>query len=164
MFTSARCCTPIRTSSSPATSRAATCASGARRARRVVEVVDDELTICHRTLDHVRWTRVRVDVGGASDETRRAGARRGGAARQRSRTPTGGWSPCRIEIGGITSGHGALVRERERLDSELRGLATDLGAEQVWLERIDWQTARAAFGDGQRRRGRRDAEGPAARR
>ena len=27
------------------------------------------------------------------------------------------------------------------MDSELRGLATDLGVEQVWLERIDWQTA-----------------------
>ena len=34
----------------------------------------------------------------------------------------------------------ASSRDRERLDSELRGLATDLAAEQIWVERIEWQT------------------------
>jgi hypothetical protein len=48
---------------------------------------------------------------------------------------------ARIEIDGVTAAHGLLVRERERLDCELRGLASDLGVEQVWVERIQWQTA-----------------------
>ena len=106
----------------------------------VVEVVDDELTICHHPLDHVRWTRVRVDVGGASDDLevleRSEAALRAAVGDADGRLVAG-----RLEIAGITRAHGVLARERERLDSELRGLATDLGVEQVWLERIDWQTA-----------------------
>lgn len=106
----------------------------------VVEVIDDEITIFQRTLDHVRWTRVRVDVGGASDDievlVRAEAALQAAVEDAEGRLVAG-----RIEISGITSTHGLLVRDRERLDAELRGLATDLGAEQVWLERIDWQTA-----------------------
>ena len=33
------------------------------------------------------------------------------------------------------------MQDQERLDSELRGLATDLHAEQIWVERIRWQTS-----------------------
>lgn len=106
----------------------------------VAEVVDNELTICHHTLDHVRWTRVSVDAGGASDDVDVLG--RAQAALQAAVEDADGRLVAgRVEISGITSAHGALARERERLDSELRGLATDLGVEQVWLERIDWKTA-----------------------
>ena len=41
----------------------------------------------------------------------------------------------------MTTAYPVLVCERERLDAELRGLATDIGFEQVWLERIDWDIA-----------------------
>jgi DNA repair exonuclease SbcCD nuclease subunit len=105
----------------------------------VVEVLDGEIAVSHRTLDHVRWTRVRVDVGGVSDDLEvleRAEA----ALKAAMEGADGRLLAGRIELTGVTSAHGLLVRERERLDSELRGVATDLGIEQVWLERIDWQT------------------------
>lgn len=106
----------------------------------VVELVDDELTICHRPLDHVRWTRVRVDVGGASDDIEIL-ERTEAALRAAVDEAHGRLVAARLEIVGVTKAHNVLARERERLDSELRGLATDVGVEQVWLERIDWQTA-----------------------
>jgi hypothetical protein len=46
----------------------------------------------------------------------------------------------RIELSGMAAAHGALLRERERIDAELRGLAVDIGSEQIWLERIEWRT------------------------
>jgi exonuclease SbcD len=106
----------------------------------VVEVLDDEITASHRTLDHARWTPVQVDVAGAGDDIdvlERAEA----ALHTAVGAADGRLVAARIEISGVTTAHGVLVRERERLDSELRGLATDVGTEQVWLERIDWQTS-----------------------
>jgi DNA repair protein SbcD/Mre11 len=105
----------------------------------VVDVLDDEITISQRALDHVRWARVSVDVGGVSDDIEVL-ERVEGALKAAIEAANGRLLAGRIEITGVTSAHGLLVRERERLDSELRGLATDLGVEQVWLERIDWQT------------------------
>lgn len=105
----------------------------------IIEVLDGEIAVSHRTLDHVRWTRVRVDAGGVSDDIEvleRAEA----ALKAAVEGADGRLLAGRIEFTGVTSAHGLLVRERERLDSELRGVATDLGTEQVWLERIDWQT------------------------
>jgi exonuclease SbcD len=105
----------------------------------VVEIADDEVTLRHHTLDHVRWSRARVDAGGASDDVdilERAQA----ALQSAVEAADGRLVAARIEIDGITAAHGLVVRERERLDSELRGLATDLGAEQVWLEQISWRT------------------------
>jgi DNA repair protein SbcD/Mre11 len=118
------------------------------RGATVVEV-DDEISISHRALDHVRWARLRVDASGASDDVEvleRAEA----ALRAAVDAADGRLVAGRIEISGVTAAHGVLLRERERLDSELRGLATDLGTEQIWLERIDWQIAAprsAAVGD-----------------
>jgi DNA repair exonuclease SbcCD nuclease subunit len=106
----------------------------------VVEVVDDEIVIEHHTLDHVRWTRVRVDAAAVNDDVEvleRAQA----ALQSAVQAADGRLLACRIEIDGVTGAHGLLVRDRERLDSELRGLATDVGAEQIWVERISWQTA-----------------------
>jgi DNA repair protein SbcD/Mre11 len=106
----------------------------------VVEIGDHGLSIRHHTLDHVRWTRVRVDAGGAVDELEvleRANA----ALRSALETCDGRLMAARIELTGVTTAHASLVRERERLDAELRGLATDVGSEQIWLERVDWDIA-----------------------
>ena len=106
----------------------------------VVEVLDEQITASHSTLDHARWTPVQVDVAGAGDEIdvlERAEA----ALHTAVGAADGRLVAARIEISGVTTAPGVLVRERERLDSELRGLATDVGTEQVWLERIDWQTS-----------------------
>jgi DNA repair exonuclease SbcCD nuclease subunit len=105
----------------------------------VVDVLDGEILTSHRALDHVRWARVGVDVGGVSDDVEVLELVEA-ALKAAIEAADGRLLAGRIEISGITSAHGALVRARERLDSELRGLATDLGVEQVWLERIDWQT------------------------
>lgn len=106
----------------------------------LVEGVEGELTFSHHTLDHVRWSRVNVDAGGVEDETdvlERAQV----ALRAAIEDAGGRLLACRIEVGGVTTAHGSLVRDRERLDCELRGLATDLAVEQIWVERIDWQTS-----------------------
>ena len=112
---------------------------GARGAT-VVDVVDGEMTLRHQTLDHVRWTRVLVDAAGAADDI--ALLERAQASLQTAvEAADGRLVACRIEIGGITDAHARLVQDQERLDSELRGLATDLHADQIWVERIRWQTS-----------------------
>lgn len=106
----------------------------------VVDVVDGEMTLRHQTLDHVRWTRVKVDAEGAADDIELL--ERAQAALQTAvEAADGRLVACRIEIGGVTTAHARLVQEQERLDSELRGLATDLHSEQIWVERIRWQTS-----------------------
>jgi exonuclease SbcD len=106
----------------------------------VVEILDGEVTVNHHPLDHVRWSQVRIDASGVSDDVELL--ERAQNALQGAVTDADGrLLAARIEIAGITSAHAQLVREGERLDSELRGLASDLGAEKVWLERILWQTS-----------------------
>jgi predicted phosphodiesterase len=106
----------------------------------LVEIHDHDLSICHHTLDHVRWTRVRVDAGGAADEVEVL-ERADGTLRDALETCDGRLMAARIELTGVTTAYPVLICERERLDAELRGLATDIGFEQVWLERIDWDIA-----------------------
>jgi DNA repair exonuclease SbcCD nuclease subunit len=106
----------------------------------VVEILDGEVTVSHHALDHVRWSRVRVDAGGASDDIELLELAQD--ALQGAVTDADGrLLAARIEVTGVTNAHAQLVREGERLDSELRGLASDLGGEKVWLERILWQTS-----------------------
>jgi DNA repair exonuclease SbcCD nuclease subunit len=105
----------------------------------LVSVVDGEVKVEQRTLDHVRWERVRVDVGDTDTEadileqvtsalnTANAGAEERVLA-------------CRIEVDGATPNHALVMRDRERLDSEVRALATELGPGQAWVERILWAT------------------------
>jgi DNA repair exonuclease SbcCD nuclease subunit len=105
----------------------------------VVEVLDGDATLVHRELDHVRWMRVLVDAGGAEDEVevleRAQAALRSAVEAVGSRLLA-----CRIEVEGSTRAHELVSRERERMDSELRGLAIDLGGERIWVERIVWST------------------------
>ncbi|MDX6690509.1 MAG: repair protein SbcD/Mre11 [Solirubrobacteraceae bacterium] len=115
----------------------------------VVEVIDGAMTLQHHVLDHVRWARVTVDAAGVADDIELL--ERGEAAlRSAVEAADGRLVACRIEVEGITRVHERLVRDQDRLESELRALATDLHAEQVWVERICWQTSvprAAAIGD-----------------
>jgi hypothetical protein len=106
----------------------------------LVEIQDNDLLVSHHTLDHVRWIRVRVDAGGAADEVELL-ERADGALRDALDTCDGRLMASRIELTGVTTAFPVLARERERLDAELRGLATEIGVEQVWLERIVWDVA-----------------------
>lgn len=105
----------------------------------VVEIDEQQISTQHRPLDHVRWTHVHVDVGGATDELdvleRSETAMRAAVEQADGRLVAG-----RVELSGMTAAHSTLLRERERIDAEMRGLAVDIGSEQIWLERIDWQT------------------------
>ena len=105
----------------------------------VVDVVDGEMTLRHETLDHVRWARVSVDAAAVADDLELL-ERAQHALQSAVEASDGRLLACRIEIDGITAAHAQLVRDQERLDSEMRGLATDLHAEQIWIERICWQT------------------------
>jgi DNA repair protein SbcD/Mre11 len=106
----------------------------------LVEVADGGWQVTEHELDHVRWARARVDAGGAVDYVEVL--ERAQSQLRAALTAAGGrLLAARVEIAGITSAHNALVRERERLDAELCAMATDLGHEQVWLERIVWQTS-----------------------
>ena len=106
----------------------------------VVDVVDGAMTLRHETLDHVRWAHVSVDAAGIADELELL-ERAQHALQSAVEVADGRLLACRVEIGGITVEHAQLVRDEERLESELRALATDLRAEQIWVERIRWQTS-----------------------
>lgn len=106
----------------------------------LVEIHDQDLLVSHHTLDHARWMRVRVDAGGAADEEELLECA-DGALRDALDTCDGRLMAARIELTGVTTAFPGLARDRERLDAELRGLATEIGIEQVWLERIVWDIA-----------------------
>lgn len=115
----------------------------------VIEVIDGEMTLQHHVLDHVRWARVTIDAAGVADDIELL-ERAEAALRSAVEAADGRLVACRIEVEGITSVHERLVRDQDRLESELRALATDLHAEQIWVERICWQTSApraAAIGD-----------------
>jgi exonuclease SbcD len=105
----------------------------------VVQIDEQQISIEHRALDHVRWTNVHVDLGGATDELDVL-ERSETAMRAAVEQADGRLVASRVELFGMTTAHNTLLRERERIDAEMRGLAIDIGCEQIWLERIDWRT------------------------
>jgi DNA repair exonuclease SbcCD nuclease subunit len=115
----------------------------------LVEVTDGVTTVEHRALDVMRWERVTIDASALADEADLLGAAR--EAIDAALLIAGErLLAVRIEIAGATPIHSLLVREREHLDGELRALASELGAERVWLERIVYATeapASKALGD-----------------
>jgi exonuclease SbcD len=103
----------------------------------LVTVADDGVSISEHTLDVVRFSRVRVDVGGICDDTELL-ERAEASLRAELRSADGRLLAARMQLSGMTSAFSALVRDRDRLDAELRALATDIGFEQVWLEKLEW--------------------------
>jgi exonuclease SbcD len=106
----------------------------------IVDVGDAGLELTHHSLDHVRWERVRVDAGAVTDEADLL-ERAGSALADTLGRSDGRLLAARVELTGMTSAYGELIRDRDRIDVELRGLATDLGFEQIWLEKIVWEIA-----------------------
>lgn len=105
----------------------------------LVELVDGDLRLSEQTFDHVRWSRVRVDAGHVVDgdellaHAEEALTAAIAAAGDRL-------IACRFEIHGVTAAHTAFMRQRDELDADLRGVAGGLGGEQVWVERVRWET------------------------
>lgn len=110
----------------------------------LVEVADGITTaVEHRPLDVMRWERVRIDASALAEEADFLGAAREaiGAALE---TVGERLLALRLEIVGTSPIHALLVAEREHLDGELRALASEFGAERVWLERIVYGTEAAS--------------------
>jgi exonuclease SbcD len=106
----------------------------------LVDVIDGELHLQERTLDHVRWDVVRIDVGHLADSDQLL------AQSQEQLTAAVAASDdrlvaCRIEIAGVSPAHTLFARDRDYLDAELRAIASGLGAESLWVERVIWKTA-----------------------
>lgn len=92
----------------------------------------------HRVLDTVRWLRCEIDAGGAAsvDEMLArvhetiAGQVADGGSRLHA---------VRVVIGGVTTAHQALHREREHWCNQLRGDAMGVGG-NLWIEKIELRT------------------------
>jgi DNA repair protein SbcD/Mre11 len=105
----------------------------------LVEVTDGLTRVEHRALDVMRWEHVAIDASALGDEADLLSKTR--EAIDVALVDAGDrLLAVRIEIHGATPIHSLLVREREHLDGELRALATEFGAERVWLERIVYAT------------------------
>ncbi len=106
----------------------------------LVDVIDGAIQMQERTLDHVRWVVVRIDAGHLADsdqllaQTQEQLTEAVAAAEDRL-------VACRIEIAGVSPAHTLLVRDREHLDAELRAIASGLGTDALWIERVIWNTS-----------------------
>ena len=89
----------------------------------------------HRALDVVRWEHVSVDVTEATDL---AGVLDLARDALKAATSDGRILAARITIHGRTAASSAIRQDIDRLTSELRALATDLG--DVWIEKIFVET------------------------
>jgi exonuclease SbcD len=105
----------------------------------LVSVLDGAVKVERRALDHVRWQRVGVDVGGTDSEADIL-ERVASALSAANEGAEGRVLACRVEVDGATPNHALVMRTRERLDSEVRALATELGPGEAWVERILWKT------------------------
>ena len=90
----------------------------------------------HRALDVVRWEHVVVDVTEASDVAGVLDLARGALQAAASE---GRILAARVTLRGRTAASAAIRQDIDRLTSELRALATDLG--DTWIEKIRIETS-----------------------
>lgn len=121
--------------------------------------VDDAgrvIDIRHHACDVVRWAQRSVDVSAcATYDAVLTAATQAMAAVQTE--AEGRLLALRLRLEGTSPLHGALLREEERLDRDLRFEALGLGSEALWLERLVLATRPAQ--DPQTLRARGDALG-----
>jgi DNA repair exonuclease SbcCD nuclease subunit len=109
----------------------------------VVRVEDGRIeSVEHRSLDVVRFRRVRVDATDAAsaddvvDRVRAALAEEAGSA-------DGRLVAARVVVEGATRAHAALAAEPERWETQIRLAATEAGGEELWIERVELATSLA---------------------
>ncbi len=96
--------------------------------------------VSHRSLDVLRWAHVRIDLEDAED---------GEGAIERAREcleleaerAEGRLVAARVALCGRTAAHAELTGDVERWQTELREVASRIGGEGVWIERISFETA-----------------------
>jgi DNA repair exonuclease SbcCD nuclease subunit len=97
-------------------------------------------------LDHVRWAVCEVDAAELADvdEVVNAAA---DALRAAAAAADGRLLAARVRVTGATAAHAALVRERERLEWEVRSAAGEAAGEGAWVEKVDVRTSAERSGD-----------------
>jgi DNA repair exonuclease SbcCD nuclease subunit len=89
----------------------------------------------HRPLDVVRWEECLVDASQASD-TGEVLERVRQALLSKSDNAEGRLLATRIIVSGACGAHSALSHQYERFAAECRAMANDIGASQVWVEKV----------------------------
>ncbi len=106
----------------------------------LVSVENGRVTaVDHCELDVLRWTECVVDLKGATDPGGALDAVR--TALERAQSDAGDrLLAVRLRLIGESPSHSALVASREQFTNDCRALATDVGAGQVWIEKIRLET------------------------
>ena len=93
-----------------------------------------------RTLDVVRWDRVRVDLGGVEKETEALQRVREALAAAADQSE-GRLLAVRITLTGASPLHGLLHRDAQRFRAEVQAMAQDFGEAVIWIEQIKMATS-----------------------
>ncbi len=102
----------------------------------LIEVVDGRITsVEHRALDVVRFGICRVDASAARSMDQVLGSVRD-ALRAEVSAAEGRLVASRIVIEGATESHGELARDPERFVAEIRASASEIGGDDLWIEKI----------------------------
>jgi DNA repair protein SbcD/Mre11 len=102
---------------------------------------DQRIEAVFQRLDQVRWERGCVDVTELENESEvlgRAAEMFDGLLATEPDPDT--MLAVRVSLAGSTSLHGRLQTDSERLTAEIRSLATERGADRLWIERVEVQT------------------------
>jgi DNA repair exonuclease SbcCD nuclease subunit len=106
----------------------------------LVHVQAGRLTPEHRTLDVVRWSRIRVDLAGV-DGAEEQGTRLRAALSEASTAAGGRLLAARVELAGATPLHASLSRDPGATREEVRAEVIALGLQdQLWLEKVEVNT------------------------
>jgi hypothetical protein len=100
---------------------------------------DSVVSVEHRELDVVRWQVVQVDVSGlagAHDVVQAALA----GMRDAIDSSADRLLALRLELDGACRAHRELAKDPLLWDRHIRALATDLGGDRLWLEKIMMRT------------------------
>lgn len=109
----------------------------------LVKAEDGEIrSVTPHDLDVLRWAVCEVDLTAAAtmDDVLEAV---GGRLEREVRRADGRPLAVRVELAGACAVHEELWRDAERWTQEVRGLATGLGGEGVWIEKLALRTRRA---------------------
>ncbi len=112
---------------------------GAKGATLVVSDGAKIQTVEHRTLDVVRWGIVDVDVRDcmSADDVLECTRQR---VEDAYLAADGRTLAVRVVTTGHSSAHEQLQRDPERWENEIRAQATDIGADNIWVERVRFDT------------------------
>ena len=93
----------------------------------------------HRALDVVRWARVNLDASACATLDDVAEAVRD-ALTEVAESAGQRLLAVRIEVGGRTRAHAALLADAERALASVRAAGLDVAGASVWIERVDFAT------------------------